>query len=209
MIHEKQSRLLELLPLTARPGAFAILICFFALAIALLPLEARAVDGFDIPGSDYANFSISSPVVCRNSCGADPKCQAWSWVKPGIQGPSGRCWLKFRLPPIVRNNCCNSGSRQNISKSDLKPEDHTDRPGLDYKNFDVDSWKTCEVACSGEQMCAAWAYVRPGVQGPQARCWLKGRVPLPVDNPNTISGVKFRPAASPIDPGTNLVPAPD
>jgi PAN domain len=48
----------------------------------------------------------------------------------------------------------------------------------------------------GENRCAAWSYVQPGVQGPRARCWLKTLVPHPVDNPNVISGVKFRRPAS-------------
>ena len=181
--------------------------CFFFAAVLLLPLSAQAVDGFDQPGSDYENFSASSASVCRNSCGGDSRCQAWTWVKPGSQGPAGRCWLKYRLPTLVKNACCNSGSREYISKRDVRAEDHTDRPGSDYKNFDIDSWKTCETACANEQTCAAWAYGRPGYQGPRGHCWLKTSVPHPVENPKTISGVKFKPASVAIDPGTNLVPA--
>ncbi len=181
--------------------------CFFFAAVLLLPLSAQAVDGFDQPGSDYENFTASSALVCRNSCGGDSRCQAWTWVKPGFQGPAGRCWLKYRLPTLVKNACCNSGSREYISKRDVRAEDHTDRPGSDYKNFDTDSWKTCETACANEQTCAAWAYGRPGYQGPRGHCWLKTSVPHPVENPKTISGVKFKPASVAIDPGTNLVPA--
>jgi len=189
-------------------GAHTIRALLLAVAVMLLSPPAHAVDGFNLPGSDYANFSASSWFLCRNTCGGDPRCQAWTWVKPGIQGATGRCWLKHRLPPLVRDNCCNSGSRKNISKRDLRAEDRTNRPGSDYQNFVTDSWKTCEAACAGEQPCAAWTYVRPGVQGPRGHCWLKGRVPNPLDDQNTVSGVKFRPASGPIDPGTNLVPAP-
>jgi hypothetical protein len=32
-------------------------------------------------------------------------------VRPGIQGNSGRCWLKDSVPGAVRNNCCTSGVR--------------------------------------------------------------------------------------------------
>lgn len=175
----------------------------------MLSPTAHAVDGFDLPGSDYDNFTAASATVCRNSCGGDSRCQAWTWVKPGVQGPAGRCWLKHRLPKLVKNACCNSGSRENISKRDVNAEDRTDRPGLDYKNFDTDSWKSCEAACAGEQACAAWAYGRPGYQGPRGHCWLKTRVPHPVTNEKTVSGVKFKPASVAIDPGTNLVPARD
>ena len=179
----------------------------FVVALTLLPLAVEAVDGFDQPGSDYANFTASSAPVCRNSCGGDSGCKAWTWVKPGFQGPAGRCWLKRRQPTLVKNACCNSGSREYISQRDVRAEDHTDRPGLDYKNFVTDSWKTCEKACADEQTCAAWAYGRPGYQGPQGRCWLKSRVPNPVENQKTISGVKYKPASVAFDSGTNLIPA--
>ena len=38
--------------------------------------------------------------------------EAYTWVRPGIQGPAGRCWLKFRVPPLVKDACCDSGSRR-------------------------------------------------------------------------------------------------
>ena len=193
--------------LNALAGALAMRAHLFVAAVILLPLPVHAVDGFDLPGSDYANFSASSASVCRNTCGGDSRCQAWTWVKPGVQGPTGRCWLKHRLPALVKNNCCNSGSRENISKRDVRAEDRTDRPGSDYQNFVMDSWKICEAACADDRTCAAWTYARPGFQGPRGRCWLKAGVPHPVDNQNTVSGVKFRPASVPIDPGTNQVPA--
>lgn len=193
--------------LNAIAGTRLTRVYLLSAAVTLLPLAVYAVDGFDLPGSDYVNFNASSAFVCRNTCGGDSRCQAWTWVKPGIQGPTGRCWLKHRLPSLVKNNCCNSGSRANISKTDLRAEDRTDRPGSDYRNFVTDSWKTCEATCTGDGKCAAWTYARAGFQGPRGRCWLKVGVPHPVDNQNTVSGVKFRPASVPIDPGTNLVPA--
>jgi hypothetical protein len=168
-----------------------------ALLLSLLP--AFAADGFDMPGSDYANFNADSAFVCRNSCGGDSKCQGWTWVKPGIQGPGGHCWLKYKLPALVKDSCCNSGPREYISARDLKAEDRTDRPGFDYSNFEIDSWNRCERACADDQKCAAWSYARPGVQGPHARCWLKVQVPHPVGNPGVISGVKYRPPSVIID----------
>lgn len=162
-------------------------------------LPAGAVDGIDMPGFDYANFDAESAPICRNSCGGDPKCQGWTWVKPGIQGRSGHCWLKFKLPSLVKNPCCNSGPRNFIAASDLRAEDHTDRPGFDYSNFDVVSWNACQGACGGDRKCAAWSYARAGVQGVQGRCWLKLQVPSPISNAGIISGVKFRPPAHIID----------
>jgi hypothetical protein len=181
----------------------------FTAAVMLLPLGAHAVDGFDLPGFDYDNFSASSAFVCRNTCGGDSRCQAWTWVKPGVNWPAVHCWLKNKLPALVKNDCCNSGSREHISQRDLRPEDRIDRAGSDYQNFAADSWKTCEAACANDWTCAAWTYARRGLQGPRGHCWLKNGVPHPGDNENTVSGVKFKPASVQIDPGTNLIPADD
>lgn len=170
-----------------------------AVALMLLPLPAHAVDGFDMPGNDYANFPAGSAFVCRNTCGGNSRCQGWTWVKPGIQGSAGHCWLKHTLPALVKNNCCNSGSRENISASDLTAEDKTDRPGSDYKNFETDSWRSCKSTCAAERLCASWTYARAGVQGPRGRCWLKNVVAHPVANEHTVAGVKFKPRSVIID----------
>jgi hypothetical protein len=191
-----------------RVAAASLPVLVAVLVLLAQPAGAQGVDGFNLPGSDYDSFDASSAFVCRNTCGGDARCQAWTWVKPGFQGPTGRCWLKHRVPVLDRNNCCRSGPREYIEAGDLKAEDRTNRPGMDYSNFETDSWSNCEGACAGDQRCAAWTYVRPGFQGPSGRCWLKTRVPHPVDNEQTVSGVKFRRASVPIDPGTNLVPAP-
>jgi len=50
----------------------------FAAAMMLVPMPAHAVDGFNLPGFDYANFTASSEFVCRNTCGGESRCQAWT-----------------------------------------------------------------------------------------------------------------------------------
>jgi PAN domain len=46
-------------------------------------------------------------------------------------------------------------------------EPNTDRPGMDYSNFDLASANPslCEQACNGDPNCLAFTYVKPGVQG--------------------------------------------
>jgi PAN domain len=70
-------------------------------------------------------------------------------------------------------------------------EDNVDRPGLDYRNFDLRTPEPqlCQHACVGDNMCVAWTFVREGVQGPAARCWLKSQVPNPQSSPCCVSGV--------------------
>jgi len=167
----------------------------YALLAALLLsyLPADAVDGVNMPGFDYTNFNADSSFICRDSCGGDSRCQGWTWVKPGIQGPSGHCWLKSRLPKLVKDQCCSSGPRNFISQREMKAEDHTNRPGMDINNLEMNSWKQCESTCLAEGQCASWSYVRPGVQGPRGHCWLKRGVPNPIGDANVVSGVKYRP----------------
>jgi hypothetical protein len=170
-----------------------------AIVMTMFSGSAFAVDGTNLPGGDYANFPAPSAFVCRTSCGGESRCQAYTWVKPGIQGPAGHCWLKSSLPAIVKDQCCDSAPRNFISKRDLRAEDKINRPGSDFKNFVTNSWSTCEAACAEDGICASWTYVRPGVQGPAGRCWLKNVVARPVGDANTVSGVKFKPASVRID----------
>lgn len=72
-------------------------------------------------------------------------------------------------------------------------EANVDRPGSDYRNFELDvadpvqCWAQCEL----ESQCQSWVYVNPGVQGDKARCWLKNSVPSQVPNATfATAGVK-------------------
>ena len=66
------------------------------------------------------------------------------------------------------------------------------RPGLDFDNFDLPDPEPhlCQDACNRNDHCRAWTYVKPGVQGDHARCWLKNPVPPAERNECCISGVK-------------------
>ena len=48
------------------------------------------------PGHDFRNFSPErpDPALCQQACLEDPRCRAFTYVKPGIQGRQARCWLK-------------------------------------------------------------------------------------------------------------------
>lgn len=171
-----------------------------AILVTMFSWPAFAVDGFNLPGHDYANFDAPSVFVCMTTCGGESRCQTYTWVKPGIQGPSGHCWLKdISSPPaeLVKDSCCDSGPHPDAR--DLRAEGKINRPGSDFKNFDTDRWETCKAACANDGICASWTYVQPGVQGPTGRCWLKNGVARPVPDANTVSGVKFRPASVRID----------
>ena len=44
----------------------------------------------DRPGSDYRSFDLGStrPEECRDTCMIEPQCVAFTYVNPGVQGPS-------------------------------------------------------------------------------------------------------------------------
>jgi hypothetical protein len=65
----------------------------------------------DRPGRDYRDIDLSrpDPSLCRDLCAGDPQCKAYTYVKPGVQGSSARCWLKTSIPDAVESDCCVSG----------------------------------------------------------------------------------------------------
>jgi hypothetical protein len=73
-------------------------------------------------------------------------------------------------------------------------EQDKDRYGGDFLGFDVDTARIelCEDACRNDGRCQAWTYVKPGLHGAQARCYLKSVVPALSDNACCVSGTKAR-----------------
>lgn len=76
--------------------------------------DARACGAFcDMPGDrgGVAHYSEHAP-ACESACDRSAGCMGWTWVKPGVQGPQGVCWIKSQLSgATVRSDCCISGYR--------------------------------------------------------------------------------------------------
>jgi PAN domain. len=60
-------------------------------------------------GGDYKSFQASAPDQCRDSCAGEDQCVAFTFVKAGVQGPTGVCWLKGSVPPPNPDTNCVSG----------------------------------------------------------------------------------------------------
>ena len=67
----------------------------------------------------------------------------------------------------------------------------TDRPGLDIRNIALPAGtpEMCRDTCLADPSCRAFTLVQPGIQGPDARCWLKHAVPPPNSCAWCVSGV--------------------
>jgi len=48
-----------------------------------------------------------------------------------------------------------------------------DRGGVAYY---IDNAVACESTCDGTPDCVGWTWVKPGLQGPQAVCWIKKQI---------------------------------
>ena len=66
----------------------------------------------DRPGFDYSNTPSLGAEDCSLACQLENRCRAFTFVKPGVQGPSARCYLKTAVPRARRSACCTSGFRK-------------------------------------------------------------------------------------------------
>lgn len=151
--------------------------------------EGGMAPNTNLAGSDIGRIVLRAPTSgqldtreqqCAAACWADPRCRSWTYVRPNtIQGPEGNCWLKNTTPTPSTNTCCTSGT---------VGQPNTNRHGGDYRSFDAGAPQQCATACLYENQCRAWTFVRAGVQGPSAKCWLKSTIPAASTNADCISG---------------------
>jgi len=87
-----------------------------------------------------------------------------------------------------------SGRLVTVSSQDnVTVERDTDRPGGDYKDFDLPeaNYQLCRTACARDSNCRAYTYAHPGVHGrSNAHCWLKNPLPNASASTCCIFGVK-------------------
>lgn len=176
-------------------------VCGVVLAIYEYELSASGSGGAGIErntnraGGDYTSFNLAQAnyELCQQACANDSRCAAWTYVRPGLQGATARCWLKSNVPGPSTNDCCVSGVKSATGgQASLSLEVDTNRGGADYRNFDLAEARPelCRDACANDPQCRAFTYVKPGFQGPRARCWLKNSAPNGTSNACCISGVK-------------------
>jgi len=65
-------------------------------AVTLAWAVAANADDASRFGADYARFTpmAGGADACANACSSDKHCGSWSYIQPGVDGPSGECRLK-------------------------------------------------------------------------------------------------------------------
>jgi PAN domain-containing protein len=174
----------------------ACLMTLSLLAAAFAAAPAAAQSNFDRPGGDYLSSPVSSgdPEDCALACERDRRCHAWSFNYPTDPAVGAVCWLKGNVPARVQDNCCVSGVRGAgvVELRNGAQETSIDRPGGDYKNFDVkggEGDEPCKAACTADNKCRAWTFARPGYVGKEAHCFLKKDIKPPRRKAGFSSGV--------------------
>jgi hypothetical protein len=89
-------------------------------------------DGKNRPGSDIKpGFDVATAAECQAACASTPGCKSFTYVHPGIQAPSAKCWLKSAVPNAVADSCCISGVM--AAASPASPQQSGVHPCVDPK----------------------------------------------------------------------------
>ena len=74
--------------------------------------------GIKRSGPQYRSVRLTkdSPELCQQACAKDGECTAYTYTKPGVQGPRARCLLiRGRIASTERSDCCVSGVKKTRS----------------------------------------------------------------------------------------------
>jgi hypothetical protein len=123
-------------------------------------------------------------------------CRSMDYIWQPVQDlpEAERAGLVGLGPLFLTPNRSTSGPITADQPSIIQMKNDTNIPGSDYKNFDLKEAdpKLCAQVCMEDPACVACTYVKPGIQGENARCWLKNDVTSPVPDQCCQSGVKER-----------------
>ena len=179
----------------------AIAVLFFV-SIALVDSFALEPNT-DRPGMDYTSFDLptADPSLCEQACNGDPNCLAFTYVNPGVQGASARCWLKNGIPTAIPATCCDSGVKDVTPVAppiiDLTGDWNCDDDGMYYiRQFGTTIWwygehspnnpdwsNVMRGTISGNTINADWTDV------PKGSVMQYGTLNLNIESNNRISAV--------------------
>lgn len=94
--------------------------------------------------------------------------------------------------PIAQPSAGDSAAAANTPRAITPFEVGRNRLGADlYRRPGVGDAAACAAQCRSDGDCQSWVWVKPGVQGPAAVCYLKGAVPPAQDDPCCTTGLKY------------------
>ena len=136
----------------------------------------------DLPGGDYADFDVGGAAECVLACRDDAQCRAATYRKTTSTSSVGHCWLKNAVPNGVDNSRFSSWVKERGSEAMNISRANADLPGEDYVHIfptgnETQATQICKDSCGADSRCRAFAFVKAGVQSPNAVCYLKDKVP--------------------------------
>ncbi|MBI5624214.1 MAG: PAN domain-containing protein [Elusimicrobia bacterium] len=108
----------------------------------------------------------------------------------------GQTSVSYNLGWAPHINCAKEGPTKapelQQPKGQPTREEGVNRGGGDYRDLDLPSAdpELCRQECAKDARCWAYTYVKPGVQGSKARCWLKSGIPSAAKDDCCVSGVR-------------------
>jgi V8-like Glu-specific endopeptidase len=132
----------------------------------------------DRPNAAYSQIASASAAACATSCANDYSCRSFTWV-------GSVCYLHDAANAPVARTGATSGLKGGM-------EINTDRPGMDYNNFDVsfNLPQLCQASCASDSNCQAWTFVPAGRNSTNPHCWLKSGVPATNAGEGLVSGIR-------------------
>jgi hypothetical protein len=169
---------------------------------AVLPLGFKLgemVQGVMLRGSVLRSVETpADPAACQTACRADSHCVSWTYRAPVGPAQGSRCLFKAVIPEPITDACCTAGIERDppLEMRDPPPIPAgvtgavagVELEGGTYRYFSDATPEACQSACRSETQCQAWDYVRAGVYGSDARCFLKNRTSTQVQSPCCIAG---------------------
>jgi hypothetical protein len=147
-------------------------------------------EAMDRPGNDYRTVVLApadgTASRCRQECLNDTRCRAYTLVKPGTWDANGHCFLKESVGEL--RPMAGAVSGLSSKRPAFTAETNVDRPGGDYRSFNVSNASECMTWCAQDWQCRAFSVNT--ASSPNV-CFLKSRTPMPVNGrTGVVSGAR-------------------
>ncbi|MBU0515226.1 MAG: PAN domain-containing protein [Proteobacteria bacterium] len=142
------------------------------------PADVTSEPNLNRPGLDYRKLVMParSPDACRRACLADPRCRAFTYVRPSDRDRRAWCRLKHGVPRPIRSRCCVSGVKTTPAGPAPGPgatpqpgPGPTPGPGVSGRCPPGQVWNARSGRCLA--MVGPQPGYRPGVRCPPGQLW--------------------------------------